>query len=334
MRLCHALRVVAVAAWCLHGADAVAASRRALLLTEIPDTVALQGAEARVRTALAGHLVDERTTVRITQQARELGLGCTTLDEQCAAGFGQLAGVEEVIAVVVRPIGGGTLVKVMRVAASSARVVDVTMGRLGEVAGDGGLAIEAIAANLVSTTKKPAAVPIGVVAPSADLPLRVDDVRASVNDGVVWLLPGPHSIGIIGEASTLQIVVTDRGEPASVTLSTAVPASSLLASSPSSSPSPSPSASSPTSSASAIVADGSAPWAALGLGGVGVAVVGGLAWLGADAWLGAELSSPSRLQASERAVGEAIGVVGVVALGAGAMAAVAAVGAGVLWSEP
>ena len=173
-----------------------------------------------------------------------------------------------------------------------------------------------------------------MVAPSADLPLRVDDVRASVNDGVVWLLPGPHSIGIIGEASTLQIVVTDRGEPASVTLSTAVPASSLLASSPSSSPSPSPSASSPTSSASAIVADGSAPWAALGLGGVGVAVVGGLAWLGADAWLGAELSSPSRLQASERAVGEAIGVVGVVALGAGAMAAVAAVGAGVLWSEP
>ena len=332
MRLCKALTVVATATWCLCGADAVAASRRALLLTEMPDTVALQGAEARVRTALASHIVDERTTVRITQQARELGLGCSTLDEQCAAGFGQLAGVEEVIAVVVRPMAGGTLVKVMRIAASSARIVDVTMGRLGEVAGDGGLAIEAIAANLVSTTKKPAAVPIGVVAPSADLPLRVDDVRASVNDGVVWLLPGPHSIGIIGETSTLQIVVTDRGEPVSVTLSTAVPASSLLASSPSSSPS----ASSPTasSSASAIVADGSAPWAALGLGGVGVAVVGGMAWLGADAWLGAELSSPSRLQASERAVGEAIGVVGVVARGAGAMAAVAAVGAGVLWSEP
>ena len=326
MRLCKALTVVAVATWCLCGADAVAASRRALLLTEIPDTVALQGAEARVRTALASHIVDERTTVRIMQQARELGLGCSTLDEQCAAGFGQLAGVEEVIAVVVRPMAGGTLVKVMRIAASSAHIVDVTMGRLGEVAGDGGLAIEAIAANLVSTTKKSAAVPIGVVAPSADLPLRVDDVRASVNDGVVWLLPGPHSIGIIGEASTLHIVVTDRGEPVSVTLSSSSPS----ASSPSS-PSPSPS---PSSSASAIVADGSAPWAALGLGGVGVAVVGGMAWIGADAWLGAELSSPSRLQASERAVGEAIGVVGVVALGAGAMAAVAAVGAGVLWSEP
>jgi hypothetical protein len=292
-----------------------------LLLTEIPDTLALKGAETRVRAALASHILDERSTSRITQQASELGLGCPTLDEQCAAGFGQLAGVEEVIAVVVRPIGGGTLVKVMRVAASSARVVDVTMGRLGEVAGDGGLAIEAIAANLVSTTRKSAPVPIGVIAPSADLPLRIDDVRASVNDGVVWLLPGPHSVGIIGEASTLHIVVTDRGEPGSVTLSMPVPA-------------PSSTTKTAPSSSATIVADGAAPWAAIGLGGVGVALVGGLAWFGADAWLGAELSSPSRLQASERAVGEAIGVVGVVALGGGAVAAVAAVGAGVLWSEP
>ena len=68
--------------------------------------------------------------------------------------------------------------------------------------------------------------------------------------------------------------------------------------------------------AQALLAELVAPErAALGLGGVGVAVVGGLAWLGADAWLGAELSSPSRLQASERAVGEAIGVVGVVVVG-------------------
>lgn len=62
-----------------------------LLLVELPPEVG-PGAEARLRERLGDRVVDATRTRALLDEASALGLRCPRLDEQCAAGFGQLAG--------------------------------------------------------------------------------------------------------------------------------------------------------------------------------------------------------------------------------------------------
>ena len=201
---------------------AVPAPRGALLLLDVPAADA-----PRVKSALGDRVLDEATTKKIEADAAEVGLGCPELSDACAKGFAQLAGVDEVVVVTVRPPGGARLTRPARLDARTGRVVDVTVGLLASRPGDGGVAVAVVAANLFAKEKTPAPVPVDVVVQPAGTPIHIDGRPAALRDGTAWLLPGPHELVLEGPAAaTTKIVVTDRGEPGRVELAVVGPPSS------------------------------------------------------------------------------------------------------------
>jgi hypothetical protein len=283
--------------------------RGALLLLDVPD-----GGADQVRAALAGRVLDAAKTKKILADAAAMGLGCPELTDACAAGFGQVSGLDEVVVVTVRPRGGARLVRAARLDARTGRVVDVTLGRLAERAGDGGVGVEVVAGNLFGKTKAPALVPLQIVVDPPGTPVLLDGAPATLVDGDVWVLPGPHALATAGGAAAItKIVVTDRGDPGRVELAVVAPP-----------PSPT------TVTAAFAPADGPAWPAIVTWSGVGVGVAGGLVALGVEVWLAREAASLDT--AAERTPYETAGVVAASVGVAGAV--VALVGAGLWGSSP
>jgi hypothetical protein len=294
-------------------ASGQAAGRGALLLLDVP-----AGSTPLVRKALEGRVLDAGKTKKIESDAAALGLGCAELTDACAAGFGQVAGVDEVVVVTVRPRGGARLVRAARIDSRTARVVDVTLGRLSERAGDGGVAVDVVAGNLFAKTKTPAPVPIAVVVDPPGTPVHIDDRAAALVDGDAWLLPGPHELTVEGQAAAIaKIVVTDRGDPGRVELAVVAP------------PSLPTTATAGKPVVEVVAASGSAWPAVVTWTGVGIGAVGGLGALGLEGWLALRapyLGVPTRSRFEQAGqIAAAVGVAGVV---------VAAVGAGLWWSNP
>jgi hypothetical protein len=303
-----------------------------LLLVELPgDVVALPGAEARLRERLAGQIVDAARTRALVDEASALGLQCARLDEQCAAGFGQLAGVDEVIAITAERRGDGVVVVARQIAAKQTLVVDTSIGRLAMAAGDGGVGLEVVALNLLTKRRAPVLVPLTVrVAgpPGGDgevVLVLVDGAPRRAVDGVVWLSPGAHRIGVPGgEAQPLE--VTSRALPPTLTVPAGVdrpvePVEPVERVEPER-----PIVVEPVEQATA-----GGPWGVVAIGGASAALVGGLTMAGAEWWLASEAGSPGRLAAGERILGEGVGVIGVVLVGVGVIGAVG--GATLWWSD-
>ena len=310
---CLSFVLAVVGSLALPALPAHAAPTGALLLLQVPD-----GAEARVRAALGARVLDLATTKKIQADAASVGLGCASLTDACAAGFGQVAGVDEVVVVTVRPRGGGQLVRAARVDARTGRVVDVTVGRLTEHAGDGGVDVGVVAGNLYARTKTVAPVPVDVVVDPAGTRVHIDGQPATLHDGVAWLLPGAHSLAVEGAAAAVtKIIVTDRGEPDRVELAVIAP------------PTPAPVAEAP---AVTVVAASDPTWpAVVTWTGVGLVVVGGALALGAEVWIDKELRGDG-LRADERGSAELAGQAGLCLLVGGVV--VGGVGAGLWWSTP
>lgn len=309
--VCSGFGLLASAA---HAAGPQAAPRGALLLMQVPD-----GAEPRVRKALGARVLDAATTKKIEADAASVGLGCATLTDACAAGFGQVSGVDEVVVVTVQARGGGRLVRAARVDARTSRVVDVTVGRLAEVEGDGGVDVEVVAGNLYAKAKTPAPVPVAVVVDPPGTPVHIDGRPAALHDGDAWLLPGAHELAVEGAAAAItKIVVTDRGEPDRVELTV------IAQRSPARDVEPPPVAVTPADTPPSLPA-------ALTWTGVGVGVGGAALALCAEVWLANEQSNKD-LQAAEGQVAGRVGQAGLGVVVVGVV--IAGVGAGLWWSSP
>jgi hypothetical protein len=310
--------LVAVASLVAAAAPVHAAPRGALLLMDVPAPSA-----PRVRKALDGRILDAATTKRIQADAAALGLGCPDLSDACAAGFGQVAGVDEVVVLTVRPRGRYRLVRAARVDARTARVVDVTIGRLGEKPGDGGVGVEAVAGNLFAKTKVPTLVPVAVVVTPEGTPIHIDGRPATLVDGDAWLLPGPHSLTVEGAAAaSTTIVVTDRGDPGRVELTVVAPAPAASA----------PAAPTPIGPliAEAEAPPSPSPWPGIVTWtGVGLGLLGGFTALGTEGYLAVEGNA---LAKKERTPIERFGVACFGVSVAGIV--IAGVGVGLSWSTP
>jgi len=78
----------------------------ALLLVDEPAADVRTGSADRVRAALSGWVLDTARKKRLLAGAAAMGLGCPELTDACAAGCGQVSGVDEVVVVTVRPGAG------------------------------------------------------------------------------------------------------------------------------------------------------------------------------------------------------------------------------------
>jgi len=317
-------------------ATASSAAPQPLLLVELPDTPAVpRGAEARLRERLGDRVMSAAHTRALLDEADALGLRCPRLDEPCAAGFGQLAGVDEVVAVVARPVGDGVVVIARRIEAKGARVVDASVGRLTTQADDGGVDLDVVALNLWLPARVPVPVPVEVQLDDGAVPeaLVVDGARRRVERGVLWLLPGAHRVGVADARTVVEITGRVLPPPVVVARAPAAPTAPIAPTAPTAPITPpAPVATTPPPPAPAMSPEEGIPWGAVAVGGVGVAVVGALVVSGAEWWLASEAASVERLAAPERILGEGVGAIGIVVAGVGVIGAVG--GATLWWSGP